>query len=50
MDDLARAFGDALRLQTIQVISLRREPQYLVQMGVVSGIAMEVVFQSGRGC
>jgi hypothetical protein len=50
MDDLARAFEDALRLQKIQIISLRREPQYLVQMGVVSGIAMEVVFQSGRGC
>lgn len=50
MDDLARAFEAALRQQNIQVISLRREPQYLVQMGVVSGVAMEVVFQSGVGC
>lgn len=50
MMQLSILFESGLRQQTVFIESLRREPQYLVQMGVVSGVAMEVVIQSSVGC
>jgi len=51
MDVLSRLFTEAFKLESnVQIISLRREPQYLSQMGVASGVAVQLVFNSKVGC
>ncbi len=51
MFTLSIQFEAALRASAgVQIISLRREPQYLSQMGVVSGCAMQVIINSSVGC
>jgi len=51
MDVLSRAFTEAFKLSSgVQIISLRREPQYLTQMGVASGVAVQLVFNSKVSC
>ncbi len=51
MDLLSIAFETALRTAPkIQIISIRREPQYLMYMGVLSGVAINVVINSGYSC
>jgi len=51
MDVLSRAFTEAFKLSSgVQIISIRREPQYLSQMGVASGVAVQLVFNSKVSC
>ncbi len=51
MDVLSLAFEDALRVKRgIQVMAIRREPQYLMYMGVLSGVALNININSGRIC
>lgn len=51
MDDLTRLFEAQIRVANkVQVMSIRREPQYLIQMGVVSGMALEITINSGLNC
>jgi PKD repeat protein len=48
---VAAQFEQAARqVSGIQVISIVREPQYLQMMGVMSGVALRFVFNSGVGC
>jgi hypothetical protein len=51
MDDLSLLFENELRTRKkIQLTSVRREPQYLMYMGVLSGIALNINISSGRSC
>jgi hypothetical protein len=51
MDLLSIAFETKLReAPKIQILSIRREPQYLMYMGVLSGVALNIIINSGRGC
>jgi hypothetical protein len=51
MDELSRLFTEEFKKSSgIQIISLRREPQYLTQMGVASGVAVQLVFNSKVSC
>jgi len=51
MDVLSRLFTDSfIATANVQLISLRREPQYLTQMGVASGVAVQIVFNSKLAC
>lgn len=51
MDDLCVLFEAAIRAtENVQVLSFRKEPQYLSQMGVVSGIACNISLHSAVIC
>ncbi len=50
MMNLSNEFETELRTKSVFIESVRREPQYLVQMGVVSGSAMEIVIQTAKNC
>jgi sporulation-control protein spo0M len=51
MDDLAALFEAELRnKKKIQVTSIRREPQYLIYMGVLSGMALNITINSKTSC
>lgn len=51
MDDLCVLFEAAIRAtENVQVLSFRKEPQYLSQMGVVSGIACNISLHSAVLC
>jgi hypothetical protein len=51
MDDLSLLFENELRTRSrIQVMTIRREPQYLMYMGVLSGVALNININSGRSC
>lgn len=51
MDDLCVLFEAAIRAtENVQILSFRKEPQYLSQMGVVSGIACNISLHSAVLC